>query len=779
MPGHRRTVRDAATLLVAGFLLFASVVLISGPAATSTPNSPAGVGASPSTHSPAIAADGAAHDTEYSVVFTEVGLPAGTVWGVELCDDRSSPDCSTQSSDTATITFGVAYGNYTFTVEKVAGYTAAPSSGGIGSSSSRQITFTPIPPERFPVTFHETGLSPGTSWSVDLNGTTLSGSSTSLATTEPNGTYPFSVPAVQGHNASPSSGQVHVEGNAVTTQIAFSAVYAVTFVESGLPSDALWSVTLGTATETSLVTESTDSIQFTVQNGTYPYVVTPPAGYDANPSSNSVTVAGGALFVDVTFSDHTYAVTFEETGLDEGTSWAVQVTGGPSPAPGPGDLTTNLPNGSYSYSIPWVEGYIALNPSGNFLVDGADITIDTSFSVVYTVTFEQSDQSQLPEGASWSVTLGALSISDTSDSIPFENVSAGNYGFQVAARQGYTVVPAAGTVTVQDSDVSVEVTFTQTLYPVVFDETGLPKGSSWTVTINESAQTEPAGSAIGTNLPDGPFTYRVSDVPGYHQTTVPYSGGGIVNGGGITVTLLFHRVTYLALFNESGLPNGTRWYVNVSDEAPGSNLTFEGTGSLGVLTPNGTQSYTVSVASLSWQAITQSGNLTVSGSAPAPISIAFVYAYKVTVTASGLPVGTEWSVSLNGQLAHSDGAVDRATPPVTTDAGVPVIYTFRANVTTMAFALPNGTYVYAVASTDSSLAPDNATGSETVDGGASNASLAVTFVPTSGASPTFLGLPELEGYAVLGALLVVIVAGLAFVLARHRRPPPARQEPGP
>jgi len=64
----------------------------------------------------------------------------------------------------------------------------------------------------YPVTFTESGLPSGTSWSVSVNGPTLSSSGTTLTVQEPNGTYNFTVGAVPGFGASPASGSVVVSG---------------------------------------------------------------------------------------------------------------------------------------------------------------------------------------------------------------------------------------------------------------------------------------------------------------------------------------------------------------------------------------------------------------------------------------------------------------------------------------------------------------------------------------------------------------------------------------
>ncbi|MGC8673487.1 MAG: hypothetical protein ACP5TO_08350, partial [Thermoplasmata archaeon] len=76
--------------------------------------------------------------TQYSVNFTESGLPSGTLWSVTL-------NGSTETSITNTITFQEPNGSYSYTIGSINGYTASPSSGTImlnGTNINQIINFT-------------------------------------------------------------------------------------------------------------------------------------------------------------------------------------------------------------------------------------------------------------------------------------------------------------------------------------------------------------------------------------------------------------------------------------------------------------------------------------------------------------------------------------------------------------------------------------------------------------------------------------------------------------
>jgi thermopsin len=153
------------------------------------------------------------------------------------------------------------------------------------------------------LTFSESGLPSGLAWSLTLDGILWSSTGTSINLTLANGTYTYSVTPVAGLVISPSSGSVALNGSATTVELTFTPpvalFYTVTFVEIGLPAETAWTVTLGGTP----VTSQLQLISFKETNGTYPYTVTPPAGFNASVLSGSAVVSGAApAAVDVTMA---------------------------------------------------------------------------------------------------------------------------------------------------------------------------------------------------------------------------------------------------------------------------------------------------------------------------------------------------------------------------------------------------------------------------------------------------------------------------------------------
>ncbi len=245
-------------------------------------------------------------EPEYYLNFTETGLPANATWNVTVYNSTRS---ITNTSMTSTNSILIPNGTYNYTITNVTGYTVKPLSGSVtvkGKNASIPVTFTPVvSPSKYAVTFTESGLASGTSWSVTLNGTAKSSTTGTVTFTEVNGTYSYTVSNVSGYTVSPLSGSVTVSGKNASVPVTFKSKptvtvvkYAVTFTESGLPSGTNWSVTLNGTTHSI----NTTAITFTEVNGTYGYTVASVTNYTVTPQSGNVTVNGKNASISVTFT---------------------------------------------------------------------------------------------------------------------------------------------------------------------------------------------------------------------------------------------------------------------------------------------------------------------------------------------------------------------------------------------------------------------------------------------------------------------------------------------
>ena len=160
------------------------------------------------------------------------------------------------------------------------------------------------------VTFTESGLPSGTSWSVSLGGSTISSTTDKISFYESNGTYSYTVSGISGYTSSPSSGSITVKGNVTTQAISFTPVsttekYSVKFTEKGIPSGTAWYVNLSNGMKSGSITGS--SYTFLLANGTYSYTAANISGYTSSPSSGSINVKGSNLTIGLTYTSTTYS----------------------------------------------------------------------------------------------------------------------------------------------------------------------------------------------------------------------------------------------------------------------------------------------------------------------------------------------------------------------------------------------------------------------------------------------------------------------------------------
>jgi hypothetical protein len=237
--------------------------------------------------------------TTYTVTFTASGLPSRTNWVATVAGAWAS-------SQTNTIEFQVANGTYGFTAGTSAAYAANPSSGSVtvnGGSAAKAIAFSGSSgPGAYRVSFLGSGLASGTNWSVSLNGVPESSTTTAIDFTVGNGTYSFAPGSVAGYTASPMSGNLVVNGAAVSETLVYTAggpgTYNVTFTEAGLVAGTNWTVTLNGVSRSS----STPTLVFNASNGTNAFSVGAISGSSSTPTFGNVTVSGASMGQSIHFS---------------------------------------------------------------------------------------------------------------------------------------------------------------------------------------------------------------------------------------------------------------------------------------------------------------------------------------------------------------------------------------------------------------------------------------------------------------------------------------------
>lgn len=232
---------------------------------------------------------------------------------------------------------------------------------------------------KYTVNITETGLPPGSNWSLTFtNGTIVSSNSTQISTFLSNGTYTVNLTGPVGYEYVPESLQFNVNGNNITVNAYFNRTYSVIFIQAGL-NGLDWSVTLNG----NQVNSVSSNITFVLPNGTYNYTVQDVQGYTVSPSYGNVTVNGSYDVVQVAYSPYLIKVTMNETGLPANVTWRVYIENSWHYSNST-TLVLFLQNGSYTYTAEGDNGsYVLKGSNGTFLINGSTSTINLTLVPKY------------------------------------------------------------------------------------------------------------------------------------------------------------------------------------------------------------------------------------------------------------------------------------------------------------------------------------------------------------------------------------------------------------
>jgi len=427
------------------------------------------------------------------------------------------------------------------------------------------------------------------------------------------------------------------------------------------------------------------------------------------------------------------------------------------PAPLSVRFTGSASGGSGGNSFAWTFGdgqsSGAQNPTHTYAAGGqytASLTVtdshsDRAYSSVvihaispstYTVWFNQTG---LAGGINWTVSVGGSPQTTQGRSLQFSLVN-GSHAYVVSdANSSFHPLVTHGNFVVAGVNQTVAVSFVWVSYLVLFNESTLPLGLSWTVHLGNATNMSVTGS-IGFRTNNGTYSYSVVAPSGY---AAPLSSGQVVvSGRNVTANVTFTELTFGVAFHQQSLVVGTIW-----------NVTFNGTRRSSVsnwdnfTAPDGTYAYTVGPVK-GFNATVGSGNVTVDLSNQT-ILVDFVpWVFEVTVQETGLPNGTVWGFTVGGNHFSTNHSSDQ-------------------------FGLPNGSYTYTV---DAVKGYDVANGSGTVQVIGQAVTIEVHFSATSastGSSPAILTGPTL--LLALVAVAALVAGTVIYAVGARRR----RNSPGP
>ncbi len=358
------------------------------------------------------------------------------------------------------------------------------------------------------------------------------------------------------------------DGNGFSVHVSFvldvdSAVSAGTV--GGTPNP----VTVGTSTTISTTGATGGSGGYSYAWSGYPATCTP--GDVASFSCTPTTVGTYTVELQVTDSNGetasasfelmvnpvgTFAVTFTESGLPSGTEWYVNITGGPSLSGTTTMLSTDLPNGGYTYTVASANKEFG-GHGGGFPVAGSAVGVSVSFAKeTFTVTYTETGiPAKKLAKVGWSVELNGTEKSAKGATISFSGLTNGSYPLLIQGPTGFTSSVASGSQTVKGTT-GVTVTFTKGRTAVLsFHEKGLPKGSTWCVAVDGENECSSTGVVKFTALTPGSYAFAVtSPATGY---TVTEKVGKVAVTSPVSVTKgTAVKVTFVATGGPGGKTAG-------------------------------------------------------------------------------------------------------------------------------------------------------------------------------------------------------------------------------
>lgn len=303
---------------------------------------------------------------------------------------------------------------------------------------------------KYNVSFVETGLSSGTTWSVEVNGVSHSSNQSQVNFSLINGSYQFRVAPVGNDVANPVAGNFSIHGSTLVIDLQFLRGFTVNFQQGSLPQGTSWVILAWNYTESSM----NSSLPLLFPNGTYNFtaISSDPNYYG---STGNFTVNGSAIDVAVHFRRGIFNVTFVEQGLPASQEWSVS-NDTLTLSSVNGSLTFTLLGGQYTFNIHPTGPYVANRTLISLNTDGMNRTVYLNFGYGYNITFKETG---VPQGATWNVMIGDYNVSAANSTISVE-VQNGSYSYYAYYQYSGTTRDVSGNVNVTGSSITVPINFT-------------------------------------------------------------------------------------------------------------------------------------------------------------------------------------------------------------------------------------------------------------------------------------------------------------------------------
>ncbi len=503
--------------------------------------------------------------------------------------------------------------------------------------------------------------------------------------------------------------------------------YPFFFNETHLPTGTDWSVQVNGLNVSS---HGNSSIEVHLLPAVTPVNVTPVPGFVPGSYHYSVDPTGPNQALNISWHAFLLNVSFDETGLPVGKTWAVNFSGNVNQTTGT-IAGFEAPNGTYSFSVIAPAGYQSNITTGRLHLLNQGRIQRIKFSLIlYNLTFEESG---LPTGQAWSVEAGGVNETSTSTVISF-NMPNGTLTYKVLPISGFHASIYSGNLDIAGVTITVSVNWTLVTYSLGFSESGLPNGTRWSVAILGGPTLNSSQPSLTMSLPNGTYSFALQDVPGFRGS--PPSGVITLDGKSETLSFLFDPVTYNLTMSEEGLPAGVLWGVSMNGTDWVSHAS-----TLNLSVGNGSWSWRLQQVP-GFRGQPSAGTIRVQG-VPETVLIHFqLVTYRVVAEEHGLPQGKTWEITVTGNIYISQNAI-------------------------LSFSLPNGTYLIEVGPVAGYVGTAVPSTALSVNGAPSVISVVYNLTTDPAGHPGSDLFSSWQSISVLLFLVILALILIAFLFRRH------------
>jgi hypothetical protein len=545
----------------------------------------------------------------YSERFTPIGLPATSTYSFDVDGSPYSAAGTTPVTVPDLVTGPHWVTNVTATSTKTGWSYFGQSQGGnpleipLQPDDNLTFAFVNTSAASGTVSFHAIGITPGSEWRLEFNGTDYSSVTPWINVTARPGTYPVSAGDVVSANGTAA---LAPSGFGPNASVVPSNTYPVNF--TGTFRLSVLAAVGGTVAPAG-------SAFWVAPNSTESFNATPSAGYTfggwtglglgsyTGANTTAVVHPGGPVSESASFvpePPNHFGLIVNETGLPAGTRWTISLDGTGYSSNASSFVINDLYScavsgalGTYALAVPAVGGSAgtefvagASTPSTACVTHPLSIAYTTSYAVTVSATVGGSIVGATPGVVSWVSSGNSLDLSEEADT---------NYTFLgwTGTGPGSWTVPTSSIIVSPTGPVTELAAFALKPAPVTETYTvnftassALPAGTPWVVDFNGTPYASSTDSVVIAKVPNGTYSYSVPLVGGAAAGTqyvaTPAGTSVHVAGKAVPVAVPFDAQFWVSISSTGAGSTGpaSGWFASgksvLLNATPSGSALFEG-----------------------------------------------------------------------------------------------------------------------------------------------------------------------------------------------------------